>query len=261
MLSSLLFMDDVQTNPNPSVADSDAPVVSSPAEFMADFLLRLQSESEKNQLKLVQELANKGESGLEVLMKWLLERRNASLVGIVDGKAHQLLVAADTPKTQEFLATHLDEGLIALRSPRDIDYSALAHHLVRQEYQEADRLTLEKLCELAGEMATQRRWVYFTEVDQLPSDDLQLINRLWQLYSEGRFGFSVQRELWLGAGKNWERLWGIIGWKSGNTWTRYPNEFTWDMTAPRGHLPLSNQLRGVRAISSLLNHPAWTRQD
>ncbi|NET49629.1 MAG: hypothetical protein F6K09_13095, partial [Merismopedia sp. SIO2A8] len=49
-----------------------------------------------------------------------------------------------------------------------------------------------------------------------------------------------------------------IGWKSGNSCTRYPNEFTWDISAPAGHLPLSNQLRGVRVMSSLLSHPAWT---
>jgi len=65
--------------------------------------------------------------------------------------------------------------------------------------------------------------------------------------------------LWLAMGKNWEKLWSLIGWKQGNTWTRYPNEFIWDLTAPKGHLPLSNQLRGVRVISSLLNHPAWTK--
>ncbi|MGB0562323.1 MAG: GUN4 domain-containing protein, partial [Spirulinaceae cyanobacterium] len=32
----------------------------------------------------------------------------------------------------------------------------------------------------------------------------------------------------------------------------------WDLTAPKGHLPLSNQLRGVRTFEAILNHPAWT---
>ncbi|PLZ94121.1 hypothetical protein CI594_16205, partial [Fischerella thermalis CCMEE 5196] len=43
----------------------------------------------------------------------------------------------------------------------------------------------------------------------------------------------------------------------GNNWTRYPQEFTWDLSAPKGHLPLSNQLRGVRVIASIFAHPAW----
>jgi GUN4-like len=62
----------------------------------------------------------------------------------------------------------------------------------------------------------------------------------------------------LGLSKNWENFWSKIGWKNGNTWTRYPNEFIWDLSAPKGHLPLSNQLRGVRVIASLFSHPAWT---
>jgi hypothetical protein len=86
---------------------------------------------------------------------------------------------------------------------------------------------------------------------------LRTINTLWQVYSEGKFGYSVQRELWLSVGKDWEKFWKKIDWKNGNKWTRYPNEFTWDLSAPKGHLPLSNQLRGVRVLKEILTHPAW----
>jgi hypothetical protein len=103
-----------------------------------------------------------------------------------------------------------------------------------------------------------RKWVYFTEVQEFPLIDIQTIDRLWLIYSEGKFGFSVQRRLWLSLGKNWERLWPRLGWKEENLWTRYPNGFTWDLSAPDGHLPLSNQLRGVRMMEALLCHPAWT---
>ena len=83
------------------------------------------------------------------------------------------------------------------------------------------------------------------------------VDRLWQVYSEGKFGFSVQRELWFGVSRNWDRLWPKIGWRDGRAWTRYPGGFTWDLSAPRGHLPLTNQLRGVRMMEALMNHPAW----
>lgn len=145
-----------------------------------------------------------------------------------------------------------------LLSENDIDYSPLEQLLAQQDFQAADRMTLQKLCELAGPTAVQRKWLYFTEVENFPTTDLQTINTLWLLHSEGKFGFSMQREIWLGTGKNWEKFWLKIGWKTGNAWTRYPHEFTWDLSAPRGHLPLSNQLRGVRVIASLLNHPAWS---
>ncbi len=146
---------------------------------------------------------------------------------------------------------------ISLHSERNIDYSQLRQHLATGDFQTADRLTRELLCQLAGAGAIDRKWVYFTEVDGLPIADLQTIDRLWSSYSDGKFGFAVQRELWLGVGKNWDKLWVKLGWKNGNSWTRYPQEFIWDLSAPRGHLPLSNQLRGVRVLASLLAHPAW----
>ena len=46
-----------------------------------------------------------------------------------------------------------------------------------------------------------------------------------------------------------------MGWKLNGTWTRYPGSFTWSLSAPEGHLPLVNQLRGVRLMDALLSHP------
>lgn len=159
------------------------------------------------------------------------------------------------------LSSQIDSSKpVSLNSDSGIDYAPLQQLLAEQNFQAADQMTLQKLCELAGSSAVQRKWVYFTEVEQFPITDLQTINNLWLTYSEGKFGFSVQREIWLGVGKNWDKFWAKIGWKNGNNWTRYPQEFTWSLSAPKGHLPLSNQLRGVRVIASLLAHPAWTKE-
>jgi hypothetical protein len=53
----------------------------------------------------------------------------------------------------------------------------------------------------------------------------------------------------------WDQLWPRLGWKQGGVWTRYPSAFTWSLEAPDGHLPLVNQLRGVRLMDALLAHP------
>jgi hypothetical protein len=230
------------------------------APDFADLLDRLKSESLRNQLQVVRQLSESGEAGLNTLMAFLLERKahlNNGSVGVTDGAVYQALFAANQPKTQEFLQTHFPQGVVPLKSDRGIDYAPLQALLAQQDFQAADRLTLEKLCELAGTQSIERKWIYFTEIDRFPVADLQTINTLWLVHSEGRFGYSVQRELWLGVGKDWDKLWPKIGWKSGNNWTRYPQEFIWSLDAPRGHLPLSNQLRGVRVINALLSHPAW----
>lgn len=246
-------MPDVQP-PHLTSSDLTASPKQDVTEFMATFLDRLKSESLKNQLQLVEELAS-SDAGLDVLMHFLNDRQMNP--GVIEGKVYQTLLRAATPQTTAFLQAQFPQGIVPLISEKGIDYAPLQALLAKQEFQAADRLTLEKMCELAGPMAVQRKWLYFTEVENFPAVDLQTINALWVVHSEGRFGFSVQQELWLGTGKNWEKLWYQIGWKTGNNWTRYPQEFTWTLDAPKGHLPLSNQLRGVRVIAALLNHPVW----
>ena len=236
--------DSISTSPLDSAADT------------AELRSQLRSGSEKTQLQLLQQQI--ADSGWDVLMEFLLERKSEPPTAVM-GKAYQVLYSADSPRATEFLQANFPTGVVPLRSDSSIDYTPLQQLLVLQEFQEADRLTLDKLCELAGETAIVRKWLYFTQVESLPVADLQTINTLWKVHSEGRFGFSVQREIWQASGKNWDKLWPLIGWKKGNNWTRYPQEFIWDLSAPRGHLPLSNQLRGVQPFSALMAHRAWVK--
>jgi hypothetical protein len=225
-----------------------------------EFAQTLKTTSLTKQLQTIQEVASSGDAGLHLLMDYLLAQKlgGQSCGTIANGKIYQILYSSSHETARQFIAQHFPQGLVELKSDRSIDYAPFQTLLADQQFEEADRLCLLKLCELAGQSALQRKWIYFTEVEQFPATDLHTLNTLWLIHSEGRFGFSVQREIWLGCGQNWESLWPKIGWKSGNIWTRYPQEFTWDLTAPRGHLPLSNQLRGVRVMSALLNHPCWT---
>jgi hypothetical protein len=86
--------------------------------------------------------------------------------------------------------------------------------------------------------------------------DLVTIDRLWIAYSQGRFGFTVQARLLATVNGRYDKLWPRIGWKKEGVWTRYPRAFDWSLKAPEGHMPLINQLRGVRLIDALLNHPS-----
>ncbi|MEG4942081.1 GUN4 N-terminal ARM-like repeat domain-containing protein [Microcoleus sp. F4-D5] len=236
--------DSISTSPLDSAADT------------AELRSQLRSGSEKTQLQLLQQQI--ADSGWDVLMEFLLERQSEAPTPVM-GKAYQILYTANSPRVAEFLQAHFPTGVVPLRSEANIDYTPLQQLLALQEFQEADILTLTKLCGLASEAAVQRKWLYFTEVENLPVADLQTINTLWKVHSEGKFGFSVQREIWLSSGKNWDKLWPLIGWKKGNNWTRYPQEFIWDLSAPRGHLPLSNQLRGVQPFAALMSHRAWLK--
>ncbi|MEB3242767.1 MAG: GUN4 domain-containing protein [Cyanobacteriota bacterium] len=141
-----------------------------------------------------------------------------------------------------------------------IDYAPLQRHLLRQEFEAADRLTSCHLRQLAGAAAERRGYVYFSEVAAMPALDLDSLDRLWLTYSLGRFAFSVQGRLLRRCQGRWEDLWPLLGWKREGVWTRYPSAFTWSLEAPEGHMPLINQLRGVRLMDALLRHPAVARR-
>jgi GUN4-like/ARM-like repeat domain, GUN4-N terminal len=234
----------------------DPMILSGNASDIESLRAQLIAGSLQTQQQLIPQLAGLGDGGFDILMEFLYNRRETPATW-VDGKVYQLLFNSGYDKAIEFLQTHFPQGVVPLASDCGINYKPLLDLLLKQEFEAADRTTIQKMCEVAGESAVQRKWLYFTEVENFPITDLQTINKLWIVYSEGKFGFSVQRDIWLSLGKNWDNLWAKIGWKEGNNWTRYPGGFTWNLSAPKGHLPLSNQLRGVRVIASLFAHPAW----
>lgn len=244
----------------PDMSSSIANNPQIPVELLADWRNQLQDASPQKQLPILSKLMDAQSPGYQVLMEFLLEAQSQPPT-IVTGRALQLLSQVDDTQVQTFLATHYPDGVVSLPSTCRVDYAEVQAALVQQDFERADRLTLQKLCELASPMAVQRKWIYFTEVYAFPVIDLHTLDQLWLVYSAGKFGFSKQREIWLGVNKDWEKLWPKIAWKQDNLWTRYPGEFIWNLDAPVGHLPLTNQLRGVRVMDALMNHPAWTHSE
>ena len=143
-----------------------------------------------------------------------------------------------------------------MNSAIDLKYNDLQLNLLKQNFEEADRLTSAYLRKLAGKVAENRGYVFYSEVKDIPGEDLITIDRLWNIYSQGKFGFSNQAKLLKSVGKRYDLLWPKIGWKKDGIWTRYPSSFCWSLKAPDGHMPLVNQLRGVRLMDSILKHPS-----
>ena len=141
-------------------------------------------------------------------------------------------------------------------SEENINYEELQLKLLEQKFEAADRLTSSYLRKLAGKLAEKRGYVFYSEVNNMSGKDLQTIDRLWNIYSNGKFGFSIQAKILRSVGKKYELMWPKIGWKNNGNWTRYPNSFCWSLEAPEGHMPLINQLRGIRLMDSILRHPA-----
>jgi hypothetical protein len=231
------------------------------ADQLEILITALSTHNLKKQFSAIRDIAALGMAGEAALVAFVRDRmspQNPDEPTAAHGSAYQILSKGTSEAAKSFIQEFPD-GLVCPQSDQGIDYSDLQRLLVYKDYQAADKLTNQKLCELAGPSAAARKWLYFTEVSQLPVIDLQAIDIIWGLYSEDKFGWSKQQALWTRLGKNWEKLWLQLLWKSAEgSWTRYPNAFIWDLdSAPLAHLPLSNQLRGVRVMNALLCHPAW----
>ncbi len=243
------------------MSDSPASAVIDPSTALDSLAAALNSGNPKKQLAALPALAA-SDDGVILLIDFAKERSPQPLgIETIDpilGRICQLLARDSRPQARNFLEGYYPDGVVELPSECGVDYQPIQTALIEQDFDQADRLTIQKLCELAGPAASKRKWLYFTEVDRCPPLDLQAIDCLWRTYSEDKFGFSIQREIWLGVGQDWEKFWPKINWKQGNHWTRWPSEFTWSLEAPRGHLPTTNQLRGVRVMTALMQHRAWS---
>ena len=250
--------------------DSTAPTDRGELVDIESLAQALTAERLKQQIKAVRELGEIGTLEADRALVAFLEdcgpinpvKDRAVNRVVACGSAYQVLYRATSEAAKSFIAKH-PAGVVTELSDRGVDYDELQKLLVEQDYQAADKLTTEKMCAIAGEDAIKRKWAYFTEVSQFPEADILTIDMLWRAYSEDKFGWSKQRDIWLRLGQNWERLWPQIAWKSPEgAWTRYPTEFDWDLdSAPVGHLPLFNQLRGVRVMNAMLSHPVWSAQE
>ena len=76
-------------------------------------------------------------------------------------------------------------------SDENINYEELQLRLLEQNFEDADRLTSSYLRKLACKLAENRGYVFYSEVNNMSGTDLQTIDRLWTIYSNGRFGFSI----------------------------------------------------------------------
>jgi len=165
--------------------------------------------------------------------------------------------------------TSVEETEIPTNLPSDVgmDYVPLATMLASGQLAEADQFTRDALIVLAGSKEAGREFVYWTEVKSIPSTDLATIERLWSNFSGGKFGYTVQKKKWRQSKGDFELFCGKIGWttQDGDVERKKrwfgASEFTYNMKAPEGHLPLTSALRGTSLIRELLTHPVWDNDD
>ncbi len=123
-------------------------------------------------------------------------------------------------------------------------YSYLQTCLANQQWLEADQETRRLLLDLAGQ--PKQNFLLENQVTALAVADLGLLDQLWVIYSQGKFGLSVQKAIWES-----QRVGGQAGsftlematefgtqvqWREQSQWLTY-DQLIFSIEAPMGHLP------------------------
>ncbi|MEO1179700.1 MAG: GUN4 domain-containing protein, partial [Cyanobacteria bacterium J06636_28] len=99
------------------------------------------------------------------------------------------------------------------------------------------RLMITALGKEYGQVFTKNELINF------PDKELQTIDKLWVTHSKGMYGFSVQKEIYLGCGgiadgsyneEVFENFGDAVAWREKSSWTF---DIKWDGSGSRGHLP------------------------
>ncbi|MFM6815123.1 MAG: protein kinase domain-containing protein, partial [Dolichospermum sp.] len=87
---------------------------------------------------------------------------------------------------------------VELKSDVGMDYRKLRDLLKAGKWKEADEETLRVMLAVAKQ--EREGWLNVESIDNFPCADLRTIDKLWVKYSDGRFGFSVQKRIYQGLG-------------------------------------------------------------
>jgi hypothetical protein len=88
--------------------------------------------------------------------------------------------------------------MIELISAKGIDYLELEKLLKAQEWGKASHLTAKHI--LQASECEKEGYIDIDKVKTFPCEDLMTIDRLWMKYSDGVYGFSVQRNIYVECG-------------------------------------------------------------
>lgn len=134
------------------------------------------------------------------------------------------------------------EEICLVREQLPSKYIKLVHDLLSGNWQKANAATGRIILQSAGQ--EKRGYLNKEDIEKFSYEELCTLDKLWVYASKGRFGFSVQHQIFKRLGNN--RTYGIeilkifgksVGWYVEDNWLFYPRDFTFDLTAEQGCFP------------------------
>ncbi len=143
------------------------------------------------------------------------------------------------------LSLDLELNLI---SSTGVDYTKLRDYLSDKKWKEADQETWAVMCQSVSMTAGTQ--LEINQISQLPCEDLQIADRLWMQYSQDRFGFSVQKQIYEGVKGDYVRFCDRVNWSTYNSATA-SGQVKFSHKSPPGHLPSRRWVGGIQWLRHL----------
>lgn len=155
-------------------------------------------------------------------------------------------IQQDTTKRLDLTAEELAAFEKTTSQVETSRYANLETLLQTQQWREADQETYRLMITTVGKEDGQ--FLNSDDLKTFPCEDLQMLDRLWVKYSDGKWGFSVQKQIWEDCGSpteidEFKRMFcDLIGWTNNGKWQNP----TYDLKNS-----LDGELPWIRRISSL----------
>ena len=166
----------------------------------------------------------------EYFIGWYVKASCLALMGNYDQALEDLkeAVRLDVENSQQMARTDSDFDQIRedkrfkdlMQSLVGISYQNLEKLLEEKQWQKADKETARLIIRVIKQV-TDSKEINKAAMDAFPYVDLNTIDRLWQKSSDGKFGFSAQRELYQQSSQNKDKFGDKAGWRLCDTSGKY----------------------------------------
>ena len=137
--------------------------------------------------------------------------------------------------------SQLTDELTLVSHASGMDYRNLQQLLSAQNWQDADKETYSLMLKISERENVC--WLDDGDIRKFPRYDLRIINQLWVRYSDGKFGFSIQKQIL----QNHKQFTARCGWIENlakNELIKY-KDYNFTLDANRGHLPSTPRIVGL----------------
>ncbi len=205
---------------------------------LADFTTQQKQEAER----VCRSAGVTASAMLESCMFDVLVTGDRSFANVSAYVQSEVKVTANVTPTTKPTVPESQPGTSLISKSTGVNYTRLRDLLTAGKWKEADQETTRAMLQATDRVGES---IYFQYIQSFSCEDLRMIDQLWLSASKGKFGFSVQKEIYESLGGTsefnsevWNKFGDRVGWRKKGRWLFY-EDITYNAIAPKAHLPFA----------------------